>query len=91
MSRSFRKHPAGGITTCRSEKEDKRIANRRFRRITRQAVQTGKAIPIMREVANVYDMGKDGKKWHGWTPGRRFTGGHGYNAAFWWYKNILRK
>ena len=87
MSRSYRKNPAGGITTCRSEKDDKRIANRRFRKAVKRAVHAKRVIPIMREVANVYFMGKDGKKWHGWVSSRP----HGYNTAFRWYKQILAK
>jgi len=32
MSRSVRKNPIMGITTCRSEKEDKQIWHKRWRR-----------------------------------------------------------
>ncbi len=35
MSRSFRKTPVFGITTVKSEKQDKRIANRVYRRACR--------------------------------------------------------
>lgn len=37
MSRSHRKHPIIGMTTSRSEKQDKRIANRRMRAGLHQA------------------------------------------------------
>jgi hypothetical protein len=39
MSRSRRHFPACGITTARSEKEDKRIHNRRFRHRIKQALK----------------------------------------------------
>lgn len=31
MSRSYRRHPFRGITTCESEKDDKRLAHRVYR------------------------------------------------------------
>lgn len=63
MSRSRRKTPIRGITTADSEKKDKRIANRRLRAATSQAiVQEREVMPEPRDVSDVYDMDKDGKK-----------------------------
>lgn len=62
MSRSYRKHPIGGITTATSEKWDKRQANRTFRRAVQQAIHHGdENMPKLREVSDVWGMGKDGK------------------------------
>jgi len=65
MSHSRRHFPACGITTARSEKEDKRIHNRRFRHHIKQALKTFDletgVLPVLREVSNVWDMAKDGK------------------------------
>lgn len=36
MSRSYRRHPFRGITTCPSEKEDKQFAHRAYRHTIRQ-------------------------------------------------------
>lgn len=64
MSRSYRKMPICGITTAESEKQDKQIANRRFRRNTRQLVKAGKEPPFnIRAVSNVYSFDKDGKQY----------------------------
>ncbi len=57
MSRSRRKTPKIGITTTRSEKEDKRVANRALRRKVRQ----GKSELMIRDVSDVWAFGKDGK------------------------------
>ena len=58
MSRSYRKHPIGGIASADSEKYDKRKANRKFRKLTRQMLDAGlddEDIPVdIREVSNVY-------------------------------------
>lgn len=67
MSRSYRKTPVSGITCADSEKQDKRIANRRYRRRAQQAVHHEKEIfPLVREVSNVWTFDKDGKVWWGW-------------------------
>ena len=63
MSRSYRKTPIFGNCICRSEKKDKRIANRAFRRIVRHCLRTGQELPLKREVSNVWSWGKDGKRW----------------------------
>ncbi|MEM8600972.1 MAG: hypothetical protein AAGF99_13725 [Bacteroidota bacterium] len=64
MSRSRKKTPISGTTTATSEKHDKRLANRRLRRRVRQrlaAGHDGTALPLLREVSNVWTMDKDGK------------------------------
>lgn len=64
MSRSYKKTPIYGITNAESEKQDKRIANRRFRRNARQLVKIGKEPPFnIRVVSNVYSFDKDGKQY----------------------------
>lgn len=64
MSRSRRKTPVCGITTAKTEKQDKRIANRRVRRSVRQEMKTdpsAEVLPLKREVSDVWAMDKDGK------------------------------
>ena len=63
MSRSRRKTPICGITTAESEKQDKRIANRRLRRRVRSALRgdPDAPLPLLREVSNPWLMDKDGK------------------------------
>jgi len=64
MSRSFRKNSIIGITTCESEKQAKKIANRRFRRITNIRIQIRKFdFPLIREISNIWNFGKDGKQY----------------------------
>lgn len=59
MSRSRRHTPIFGNAIARSEKQDKRKANRRFRRKTR----AGADLWHVREVSDVWLFAKDGKKW----------------------------
>jgi len=61
MSRSRRKNPICGWTRAESEKKDKQLANRAFRRRVRGALATDRAIPDRREVSQVYMWDKDGK------------------------------
>lgn len=66
MSRSFRKTPIVGITTARSEKDDKRFANRCERHRARQAIRTCRdfdalVLPLKREMSDLWDFAKDGK------------------------------
>lgn len=63
MSRSRRYTPIMGITTSRSEKEDKRMNNRKLRRKEKEAVRQGREImPVMDDVSNPRSMGKDGRQ-----------------------------
>lgn len=63
MSRSRRRTPVRGISTADSEKEDKRIANRRLRRTVRAAIRVDAEgeLPARRAVSNPWCMDKDGK------------------------------
>lgn len=70
MSRSFKRTPICGITTAVSEKQDKRLANRKLRSKTRsmlnvavKADSSGVLLPSIREVSNVWSFDKDGKQW----------------------------
>lgn len=68
MSRSRRKNPIVGHTTAESEKTDKRLANRRYRRRARQVLggsdPAGDVImPHVNEVSNVWQFDKDGKQY----------------------------
>ena len=69
MSRSKRKTPITGITTASSEKKEKRLANRKLRRVTNEMIRRGSLeddliLPEIRDVSNVWLMEKDGKMWH---------------------------
>lgn len=79
MSRSYKHTPIGGITTCRSEKKDKQRANRLFRRTNKIHTLNEKEPLVMNELVNLWDMGKDGKRYFG---------------KYWeekWYKKFMRK
>ena len=69
MTRSSRQTPVVAITTCRSEKRDKRFANRACRRALNVALSGNRdgetVLPEMRDVSNPYTMDKDGKQWLG--------------------------
>lgn len=70
MSKSFKKTPISGNTTHPSEKQDKRVANRKLRRAIRQYInidpdEDDYILPILREVSNVWSFAKDGKRWRG--------------------------
>jgi hypothetical protein len=65
MSRSYRKTPIIGIAGD-SEKQDKKIANARFRKKERQALQQYRIDNIphdLNDVSNVWSMSKDGKQY----------------------------
>jgi len=62
MARSYRHTPIFGVTTSKSEKQDKRLANRRLRRAVRMQVQRGsEVLSLLREVSNVWCFDKDGR------------------------------
>lgn len=67
MSRSMRRTPISGMTTAPSEKQDKRLANRRLRRIVRCRLmwQFAEVLPDLREVSDVGSFDKDGKTYFG--------------------------
>lgn len=62
MARSTRKNPIFGITTCSSEKFDKKETNKKLRKSTKIVIMKEKDVfPIIREISNIWNMGKDGK------------------------------
>ena len=70
MSRSVRKKPIMGWTTCRNEKDDKRIWHRRWRAHERMALAStplgdeDSGLPVFaNQLSNVWDMGKDGRQY----------------------------
>jgi len=65
MSRSKKKNKIHGITTAKSEKENKRDTNRKFRRMIKQKVKSKETeLPVLREVSNVWSFDKDGKRYN---------------------------
>lgn len=62
MSRSHRKTPICGITTARSEKQDKAIAHRRIRMAIKSAESTADLPGIRKRRQNPLNMAKDGKQ-----------------------------
>lgn len=64
MSKSEKKTKIRGITTAKSEKENKQDANRKYRRIVKQKVKSNESeLPKIREISNVWSFDKDGKKY----------------------------
>jgi len=67
MSRSRKKHPWIGYARSDSEKQDKRRANRKLRRINRELVRTALDIEdvhlvSLRNVSEIWKFAKDGKR-----------------------------
>ena len=64
MSRSYKHTTISGITTATSEKRDKQLANRRFRRISRHRVKIDPEPLIdLNEISDIWDFQKDGKRY----------------------------
>jgi len=64
MSRSRRRTPIIGNTCARSEKDDKRRANRTLRTHLRGAlVRMDEVLPVLRDVSTTWLFAKDGKHW----------------------------
>lgn len=68
MSRSRRKTPIVGHTTCRSERQDKKLWHQRWRTRERTALASassdvlGAYLPLLEnQVSNVWSMAKDGR------------------------------
>lgn len=63
MSRSYRHNPYTGMTNAPSEKQDKRICNRRLRRRNKQRLLSGEEHIFLtkEEAMNIAVMDKDGK------------------------------
>ncbi len=70
MSRSRRKTPIVGYTTCSSERQDKKIWHQRWRARERTALNGTNLdnfdayLPMLEnQVSSIWDMGKDGKQY----------------------------
>ena len=64
MSRSYRKTPIFGHACADSEKEDKRQANRSFRRTSKTLLASGKEpLHDVNQASEVWAMAKDGKSY----------------------------
>lgn len=61
MSRSMRRTSISGIRMALSDKQDKRLANRRLRRIVRCRLVFAEVLPDLREISDVSSFKKDGK------------------------------
>lgn len=79
MSRSFRKTPVTSMTGARSEKSDKKIWHRRFRRASNMLLNTlsdniekaeTSLFPNILDVSNVWSFSKDGKHYNTQKPFR---------------------
>ena len=68
MSRSRKKVPITGCAGNKSDKYDKTIAHRKFRRKSKQRILHGSIIlpEYMREISEIYSFPKDGKCY--WSP-----------------------
>jgi hypothetical protein len=54
------------MTNAASEKSDKRLYNRRYRRVCKMFLRKfdeDDSFPLLREYSNVWAMDKDGKNW----------------------------
>ncbi len=76
MSRSKRKNPIFGFTCAKSEKKDKQLANRKFRRITKENIRNfnfEEAPVYLKQIVSYWDFAKDGK--HYWKKGEVYENG----------------
>ncbi|MFO0452608.1 MAG: hypothetical protein ACK52I_28805 [Pseudomonadota bacterium] len=77
MTRSRRKHPAGGLTSAPSDKADKVRAHRRERRVVRERIHAEKEearMPHRRELSDPWTYAKDGKRYDRGCTDRRVLG-----------------
>jgi hypothetical protein len=90
MSKSTKRHPAAKICG-RSDKRDKRIANRKFRRLTRDLLHVFDIdrLPVsLKEVSDTYNFSSDGLAF--WMPCPRQDHPNPYwNEDAW--KKMMRK
>jgi hypothetical protein len=64
VSRSRKKISILGFSSSESEKKDKRMANRMFRRINKQLLHTGNdLVNDMNEIMTRWEMDKDDKRY----------------------------
>jgi hypothetical protein len=69
MGKSYRKNPICGITCTESEKQDKRLCNRKLRRNNKRKIAPldeedieGLIFDTKDDAMNIWAMGKDGKQ-----------------------------
>lgn len=89
MSRSYKRIGITPWTTSESEKRDKIIANRKFRRRVTQALKKGRyhRLPFnMREVSNIYTWDKDGKVLHNNTSSKSLIPKNNKEELHKWYR-----
>ena len=73
MSRSRRKYKIRGNTTADSEKQSKRKANRKLRRLAKESLKKKDDIlPELKEVSNRWNFEKDGKTYDADLPAKFF-------------------
>ena len=64
MSRSYKNTTISAITTAQSDKKDKQLANRRFRRISKHRVKIEtEPLVNLNEVSDIWNFQKDGKRY----------------------------
>jgi hypothetical protein len=66
MGKSIKKNPFSGMTKSKTNKKDKRIANKQFRMEIKQKLKhmydpEAEVFPEKEEISNVYNFTKDGK------------------------------
>ena len=65
MSRSYIKNKIVGYTKKETEKRDKTIANKKYRRLVKVRIaKRSEVLPLIREVSNIYQFDKDGKHYY---------------------------
>jgi hypothetical protein len=65
MSRSYIKNKITGYTKKETEKRDKTIANKRYRRLVKVRIaKRSEVLPLIREVSSVWTFDKDGKRYY---------------------------
>lgn len=64
MSGSIKKTPKVAITSAESEKDNKRAANRKLRRVTKVKIKKGEGeLPTLKDISNTWAFDKDGKQY----------------------------
>ena len=62
---SYIKNKIVGYTKKETEKRDKTIANKRYRRLVKVRIaKRSEVLPLVREVSNVWTFDKDGKHYY---------------------------
>lgn len=94
MSRSFKKNPFQAVCCYISNKKDKTIANRLFRRKSKRNLKVGKELPYsIREVSDTYNFSSDGLPTYVGKHDYDFLTKLGYSLEYIeeLYKKIFRK